>query len=226
ELNDEVAFHLQMLADEHRRRGLSETEAQRAAAREFGGAMQVKERYRDERSLPGIETFIQDARYAVRTLVKARAFTLTALVTLALGIGANTAIFSVVNAVLLRPLAYPQPDRILQLVWRNGGGEYVRHTGARYLFFRAEMRSFDALAAWRGPTGFNLATGSSAEYVLAMPVSNEYFTVFGVQPSFGAGFTADHDRAGGQNAAVLSHALWARLFGANPSVVGTMLTLG
>jgi putative ABC transport system permease protein len=226
ELDDEVGFHLEMLIDEHRRRGMSAEDARRLALREFGGIVQMKESYRDERSLPWLETLIQDARYGIRTLFRAPAFTLAALVTLALGIGANTAIFSVVNAVLLRPLPYPDAGRLVHLVWRGQNYETVRHTGRRYLFFRDTLKSVDALAAWRGPTGFNLATGDTAEYVTAMPVSKEYFQVFGVQPMYGSAFSADHDRPEGPDAALLSHALWMRLFGGSPSVVGTSLTLG
>jgi predicted permease len=176
--------------------------------------------------MPRIETILHDLRYGARTLLRTPAFTFAALVTLALGIGANTAIFSVVNAVLLRPLPYPEPERIVQLVRRNAGGDNPAQTGLRYLFFRDHMRSFDAIAAWRGTTGFNLATGDSAEYVKAMPVSKEYFPVFGVRLPFGEPFRDEHDRAGGPDAVILSHGLWTRLFGANPAAVGTTVTLG
>jgi predicted permease len=173
-----------------------------------------------------IETILQDVNYGARTLLRAPGFTAAALVTLALGIGANTAIFSVVNAVLLRPLPYPEPHRIVQLVRRNTGGDNPGQTGLRYLFFRDNMRSVDALAAWRGPTGFNLAAGDSAEYVRAMPISKEFFPVFGVRLVYGEPFRDEHDRIGGPDAVVLSHRLWTRQFGGNPAVVGTTVTLG
>jgi putative ABC transport system permease protein len=176
--------------------------------------------------MSAIETILQDVRYGVRMLLRTPGFTCAALVTLALGIGANTAIFSVVNAVLLRPLPYPEPERIVQLVRRNTGGDNPGQTGLRYLFFRDTMRSFDAMAAWRGTTGFNLATGDSAEYVRAMPVSKEFFPVFGVRLAYGEPFGDEHDRPGGPDAVVLGHGLWTRLFGANPAVVGTTITLG
>jgi putative ABC transport system permease protein len=188
--------------------------------------MQIKETYREQRSLPWLETFIQDVRYGARTLMRAPVFTLAALVTLSLGIGANTAVFSVVNAVLLRPLAYQEPERMVQLVRRSKGGDGTGFRGAEYLFFRDNMKSVDALAAWRSPTGFNLASGDSAEYVKAMPVSKEFFQVFGVRAEYGDTFGVEHDRIGGPDVAVLGNGLWTRLFGANPSVVGTAVSLG
>ncbi len=174
-----------------------------------------------------LETFLQDTRYAVRSLLRTPTFTIASLATLALGIGANTAIFSVVDAVLLRPMPYPHPERIVQLVRRTeSSGENMGHTGLRYMFFRDNLRSFDAVAAWRGLTGFNLATGDTAEYVKAMPVSKEFFDVFGVRPLYGETFTDVHDRAGGVDAVVLSYGLWTRLFGGSRSAVGSTVTLG
>ena len=173
-----------------------------------------------------METLVQDARYGIRSLLRTPAFTVAALVALALGIGANAAIFSVVNAVLLRPLPYPEPDRIADLVRRMKGGEGSSHTGAHYIAFRDNMKSFEALAAWRGTTGFNLVAGDSAEYVRAMPASKEYFQVFGVRPAFGDGFGVEHDRPGGPDGVVLSYGLFARLFAANPAIIGSSVQLG
>ena len=168
----------------------------------------------------------RDAQYGCRILWRSPGYAASVILTIALGIGLNVAIFSTVYAVLWRSLPYPDAGRLVHLVWRGQSYETVRHTGRRYLFFRDTLKSVDALAAWRSPTGFNLATADTAEYVTAMPVSKEYFQVFGVQPMYGSAFSADHDRPEGPDAALLSHALWMRLFGGSPSVVGTSLTIG
>ena len=172
-----------------------------------------------------MDSLLQDIRYAARSLAKSPGFTAAALLTLALGIGANTAIFSVVHSVLLKPLPYPEPDRIVQLVRRTPGGIADGQTGRRYLFFR-DHADVVAMAAWRGATGINMATGSSAEFVRAMPVSREFFDVFGVRPALGGPFTTEHDRAGGPDAVILGHGLWTRQFGADPGVIGRMVLLG
>jgi putative ABC transport system permease protein len=172
------------------------------------------------------ETLVQDIRYGLRTLLRTPGFTLAALLTIALGIGANTAIFSVVNAVLLRPLPYPEPDRLVQLLRASPGSIEEGQTGRRYLFFRDATQSVSSMAAWRYPTGFNLATGDGAEFVRAMGVSREFFDVFGVHPAIGQAFSAEQDTVGGPDAAILSHALWRRLFGSNPGAVGGTILLG
>ena len=226
DLDDEVNFHLEMLVQQHMRAGLTPDAARASARRSFGGVTQMKETYRDQRSLPLVEAFLQDVRYGTRGLLRTPAFTIAAMLTLALGIGANAAIFSVVNAVLLRPMPYPEPNRILQMVRRYPQEEGAAQTGLRYLFFRESMRSFEALAAWRNPTGFNLATGDSAEFVKAMPVSKEFFPVFGVQPLYGQAFHDDQDQTGGPDVAILGYGIWKRLFGGDPSIVGNAVTLG
>jgi putative ABC transport system permease protein len=226
ELDDEVRFHLDMTAEKYQRGGMSADEALRAARREFGGVMQVKEAYRDQRGLPWMETLIQDARYGIRSLLHTPAFTLAALLTLALGIGANTAIFSVVDAVLLRPLPYPEPDRIVALMRRHPEGEWNRHTGRRYLEFRDHLHGVDGVAAWLGSSGVNLVTGDTAEFVRVMRVSSEFFPVFGVPPAIGQAFTREQDVSGGPAVVILGDELWRRTFGADPGVIGRSILLG
>jgi putative ABC transport system permease protein len=218
DLDDEVRFHLDMLASDYLREGMSADEARAAARRSFGGVLQMKEAYRDQRSLPVIETLLQDARYGVRTLLRTPGFTVAALLTLALGIGANSAIFSVINAVLLRPLPFPQPQKLVRFERRYPGSYGSNQDGRRYLFFRDNLRSVEALAAFTGLGSFNLVVGDRSEYVSALAVSKEYLDVFGIHPAQGVGFTEEHDRIGGPDVAIISHALWQRHFGGHPAV--------
>src|SRR5688572_397617 len=168
---------------------------------------------------------LQDVRYGLRTLRRSPGFTGAALLTLALGIGANTAIFSVVNAVLLRPLPYREPEALVQLVRSYQSGPAAGQDGRRYLFFRDHLRSLDALAAYRGAGSVNMVRGDRAEFVSISQISKEYFTVFGVQPALGQTFGAEHDVASGPAVAILSHALWQRSFGANHEVVGSSIVI-
>jgi predicted permease len=225
DLDDEVRFHLDMLIERHVREGMSPDDARAAALRAFGGVTQMKEAYRDQRGLPSVEMLAQDARYGIRSLLRSPGFTAAALLTLAAGIGANSAIFSVVNAVLLRPLPYADPHEIVQMVRRFPGGEADRQDGVRYLFFRDHLRSVEALAAYRGAGSFNLVSGERAEYVNALEISKEYFTVFGVRPEIGQPFGDEHDRVGGPDVVILSHGFWRRHFGGDPSVTGRSLML-
>jgi putative ABC transport system permease protein len=223
-LDDEVRFHVEMLAADYERRGLAPEAARAAAARQFGGVIQMKEAYRDQRGLPFVETLVQDVRYGVRALLRTPGFTLAALLTLALGIGANSAIFSVVNAVLLQPLPYEAPERIVQL-HRQGNGVWAGQTGHRYLFHRDHMTTVEALAAWRN-TAFNLVARDHAEHVPALAVSKEYFAVFSGTPLHGRTFDALEDAVHGPDAVVLGHGIWQRMFAGDPAVVGSAISLG
>ena len=180
---------------------------------------------RDQRVQPALETLLQDLRYGARMLRRSPGFTGAALITLALGIGANSAIFSVVNAVLLRPLPYKQPEAMMQLVRWYPNGPAVGQDGRRYLFFRDNLRSVEALAAYRGAGSVNMVRGDRAEFVSVAQVSKEYFTVFGVQPALGQPFGAAEDAVGGPAVAILGHAIWQRSFGARPEVIGSMIQI-
>ena len=168
---------------------------------------------------------LQDVRYGLRTLRRSPGFTGAALLTLALGIGANAAIFSVVNAVLLRPLPYREPEALVQLVRTYQHGPAAGQDGRRYLFFRDHLRSVEALAAYRGAGSVNMVRGDRAEFVSISQISKEYFAVFGVQPALGQPFGPEHDVAAGPAVAILSHALWQRSFGANPDVIGSSIVI-
>lgn len=222
QLDDEVEFHLEMLAQQHMKNGMSGSDARAAARRAFGGVIQMKEEYRAQRGLPLVETLMQDVRYGIRTLARTPGFTLAALLTLALGIGANSAIFSVVNAVLLQPIPYEGADRIVEMY---RGGHSNRHSFSRYAFFREHMTSFDALAAWR-LTSFNLVAGDQAEYVSGSAVSHEYFRVIGGRPLHGRTFEAAEDVPNGPDVVILRHELWQRVFAGDPAVLGRSVQLG
>ncbi len=163
-----------------------------------------------------------DLRYGARILLKKPGFTLIAVLTLALGIGANTAIFSVVNAVLLRPLPFPDADRLL-FVGQSFRGDGPMGTGEpKFLFWREQSQSFEAMACYSSYGGArgNLAGGNEAEYLQGMRVSEDFFRVFGVSPALGRAFTKAEDTPGGEQAAILSDGLWQRRFGGNKELIG------
>jgi putative ABC transport system permease protein len=169
---------------------------------------------------------IQDLRYGLRMLGKNLGFTAVAVLTLALGIGANTAIFSLVNAVLIRPLPYPEPGRLVHALWQfqDGTAEWV--SGTEFVFWKEHSRVFESVAAVElFPSGFNLAAGERPEYVKTLGVSRDFFRTLGVPPFLGRAFSVDEDRPKGPNAVILSCGLWQRRFGSDPGVVGRNVTL-
>ena len=224
DLNDELQFHLSMTEEQLRRDGMSADAARREARVRVGGLTQVAEAYRDQRGLPIAETLLQDLRYAVRTLARTPGFTLAALVTLALGIGANTAIFSVVNTVLLRPLPYKDPGRLVMIGDRGADGSPVNVGYATFHDLRDRSRTLSEMAAVRSwnPT---LAGGGEAERLSAMRVTWNYFAMLGVAPALGRGFTAAEDRPEQWHVVLLSDGLWRRRFGADPDVVGRTVSM-
>lgn len=165
-------------------------------------------------------TVWQDLRYAIRVLAKSPGFTLVAVLTLALGIGANTAIFTVVYGVLLRPLPFPEPDRIVQLAESYKAlSDEMGVTAKQLESLREYGKLFEHIAGYTD-VGFNLATGNEAEHVRGVPASAEYFQVLGVHPALGRDFLSEEDRGDGQRVAILSHSLWTRHFGGDSGVIG------
>jgi len=168
----------------------------------------------------------QDLRYGARMLRKNPGFTLIAVVTLALGIGANTAIFSVVNAVLLRPLQYADPDRLVQ-VWQNfpqSGANQVTVSAPEFLDYKDQNRVFERIAAFR-PQGFTLTGGAEPELIFGIRISADLFPALGVTPALGRTFLPEEDQIGGPRAVILSHGLWRRRFGSDTTLIGKSLTL-
>jgi putative ABC transport system permease protein len=224
ELDEELRSYVELLTEEKVRRGLGVEEARRASLIEVGGVEQVKERVREVRAGATMTTLLRDVRYGARSLRKSPAFTAVAVITLALGIGANTAIFSVVNAVLLRPLPYPNAGRIAAIQELNEKGSRVQVTAANFLDWRRQNTVFEHLAAILTRPS-NLNAGDEAEQINLAMTSAEFFEVFGVRPESGRFFLPEDEKAGHAPVAVISHGLWQRRFGGDPSAVGKSVTL-
>src|SRR5215471_12658239 len=174
-----------------------------------------------------METIFKDIRYGIRSLLKRPAFTAIALITLALGIGANTAIFSLVNAVLIRPLPFAEPDRLVW-VWGNirNGGNRASVSPLDFLDYRNQNQTFEQLAAVISvPISANLTGSGDPDRLTAAAVTGNYFQVFGVQPELGRTFTLANEQSGNDQVVVLSHKLWQRRFGGDPAIVNRKITL-
>jgi putative ABC transport system permease protein len=226
ELDEELRFHLEREMEQNRARGMDAGEARRAALVSFGGVERVKEECRDVRGGRWIDTVRQDLRYGFRLLWQKPGFTVMAVLALALGIGANTAIFSVVNGVLLRPLPYAQPDR-LALIWTAATDNRTQEGSSSYpdiADWRAENHVFEDVASFRG-IGFNLTGVGEPERIDGAYVSANFFSLLRVSPRLGRSFRPEEDRPGGERVVLLSHGLWQRRFGGDPKIVGQILTL-
>jgi predicted permease len=171
-----------------------------------------------------METLIQDVKYAVRTLARNRGFTIVAVLTLALGIGANTALFSVANGVLLNPLPFPAPDQLVALYANRVSFERASISYPNFLDWQRDNRSFSSMAAFR-QDDFNLTGAGEAEHIRGEMVSADFFATLGVKLTQGRFFTADEDRIGGAPVVLISAGLWARKFGLSPNVVGQRIAL-
>ena len=232
ELTEQMRFHLERQIAENLAAGMSPQEARRAARLDFGGVEQVKERCRDTRRVRPFEDLISDLRFAGRMLRRSPAFTAVAVLTLALGIGANTAIFQLLDAVRLRtvPVKDPQGLALVQLADRTGwrGSQatwYPALTNPIWERFRDSQDAFSGALAWAN-NGFDLSPGGEARLAQGLFVSGDFFRVLGVQPLMGRLFTAGDDRRGcGLPGAVISYQFWQRELGGNGSVVGSKLTL-
>jgi predicted permease len=167
----------------------------------------------------------QDLRFGARMLWKNPAFTLIAVLTLALGVGANTAIFSIVNAVLLRPLAYPESERLVEIGRAFDGGSAGALNEPKFVFLRDNAQSFDAITGIQGGSDLYLSDGSEAEYVGNLSVTADFFRTLGVAPAIGRGFTAEEDSPAGARVAILGDGLWRQRFGADAGIVGRNISL-
>ena len=229
ELADELESHLQMHIEDNLRCGMNAAEARRQAIIKLGGIEQTKENYRERRGIRWFETLLQDVRFGLRLLCKNPGFTAVAVLTLGLGIGANTAIFSVVNAILLRPLPLADPGRIM-VVWHRPpqkifpGVESFAVSPANYLDWRSQNHVFDQMAAI-GFRNLNLAGIGQPESVAGAAVSADFFSVLGVRPSAGRSFVAADDQLGSGKVVVVSYAFQRSHFGSDENLLGRMIKL-
>jgi predicted permease len=230
----EMQAHIDHAVDDLMASGLTRREAVRAARRRFGNPAAIREEIYEMNSLPVLDVLSRDLRYGVRMLRKTPAFTLIALVTLAAGIGVNTAVFTVVNALLFVPLPFPQPERLATLLTVSSsetGGTFKRPQGldgGTFIALRDNAKTIDVAVQGSGGwgVGVNMIAGENrAANVKQSRVSADYFKVLGIPPFMGREFTADEDRPGGPAVAVLSHALWTRVFNGNPHIVGSAISL-
>src|SRR2546429_411734 len=199
DLDREVRSHFQMLVDERIRAGMGRKEAERAARMELGGAEQVKEQVREEQLGHWLHSVVSDCRFGLRQLAKNRGFTLTVVLTLALSVGANTAIFSLVNALLLKSLPYAHPERMGTIYTRIAGSSEAsdkRHNvnGEQWELLRDNVPALISAVSGGGTSGVNLKAGSHVEYVHAGRVSAHYFDVLALEPVLGRNFLEDEDR--------------------------------
>src|SRR6266481_3400306 len=218
ELSDEVRFHLERQIEENVASGMPREEARRAALREFGGVEQVKEECRDARRVNFLENLVLDLRYGLRSLRKSPSFTIFAVAVLALGIAASTAIFSIADTTLFRPLPYRDADRLV-IVWEDGSTYgFPRNTPAPGNFsdWKSRNQVFDDMAAVSFGGSFTLIGEGNPEELRGRGATANLFSVLGVSPALGRDFRPDDDDPGAPHVAILSHGLWMRRFGADP----------
>ncbi|MFZ0884007.1 MAG: ABC transporter permease [Candidatus Acidiferrales bacterium] len=229
EMDSELRFHLEARAADLERNGVSRQEALRRARLEFGGVDKTKEECREVRGTHLVETLLQDWRYGLRTMLRAPGFTATAVIVLALGIGANTAIFSVVNAVLLRPLPFDQPDRLVQL-WHAPpqasfpGIKEFAVSPANFIDWRNQSQAFDGMSAY-GFGRYTLTGSGEPEAIRTFAGTIGLFSILRVRPLLGRDFRDDEYQPGHDHEVVLSYKLWRGRFGANPEIVGKNIEL-
>ena len=217
ELDAEIASHLDFAIEENIKRGMSPDEARRAALVKFGGVEQAKQQHREARGLPALEILWQDLRYAARTLRRDRSFALLAIVILAVGIGATTAMFSIIHAVLLEPLAYQDPDRVVLLTRGI--------TPVRFDEMKAASRSYTELGAFSGVEHFTFSGMGEPEVLNGARVSGNFLHILGVSPLQGRGFLEQEDKLGAPAVVMISAEFWQSRFNRDPSAIGKSLIL-
>ena len=227
DLDDEIRFHIERETEKNLRSGMSPEEALRRARLAFGSLRRMREEHRESRGNGWLEDALADARYGFRALLRNPVIATTAVLTLALGIGANTAIFSVVSAVILRPLPFPASDRLMKLSEDNAeeGWHQQVVAPANFLDWKARVHAFQDVAAYT-PGGHTTLTGQGDPVMLHNAnVSGSFFQVLGVPPARGRGFTEEETWRNGAHVAVISDRMWRARFGADPAAVGRIIAL-
>src|SRR5438552_1656227 len=226
EMSEELRFHLEKQIEDNIKAGMTPKEARYTAVRSFGGVEQIKEECRDMRRTRLIEELWQDLRYALRMIRRSPGFTAVAVLALGIGIGANTAIFSVVDAVLLRPLPFPQPGRLV-MAWENKPALGIRKNVVsfpNYQDWRDQNRVFESISPLKS-TAVTLTGDQEAAMFEGAVVSASLFPMLGTKPIAGRVFLPEEDRPGANRVVVMSRSLWQNRFGADTTVVGRELLL-
>src|SRR5258708_22090672 len=225
DLSEEIQTHLEEKIEELVASGMPRKEATAAARREFGNVTLVEQDSRTVWRWPSVEDFFMDIRYGLRTLARNPSFTAVAVLTLSLGIGANTAIFGVMNAVLLRPLPFKQPSRLVMLF--EGipklGFPKMGFSAPDFAVFGRAQKSFESVGVYQNKY-LNISGDREPERLMAARISSSVFPMLGAEPMLGRAFTIEED-APGQNVVILSYGLWQRRFGADPGIIGRNLEL-
>jgi predicted permease len=224
ELDDELRFDLERRIEANLAAGMTRKEAEMTAKRDFGSVDLTKEECRDERGTRWLEDLWQDVRFGLRMLRKNPGFTAIAILTLALGIGANTAIFSVVNGVLLNPLPYPEPAQLVTIHESKPNFATGSISYPNFRDWHRDNKTFSAMAAIR-PNSFSLTGTGEAEQVRALLVTSDFFPMLGMKPLMGRTFTPGEDEIGVGDVVMISAGLWARKFGSSPDILGRTVTL-
>src|SRR3989440_8881359 len=225
ELDAELQAHLELLAEENIRRGMSPADARYAARREFGGVEQPKELHRDQRSIPFLDELLQDLRFALRALAKRPGFALVAILTLALGIGSTTAVFSVVDRILFRSLPYPHDERLVSFGDKAPfeANEFV--LGPDYVDWKKAQTPFEAVTSFvPGGADCDLTERNPVRLKCAL-VESTFLPTFGIQPFLGRNFTSEEDRPNGARVALITYGLWRSRFASDRNLPGRTISL-
>ena len=225
DIDEEMRAHIEMETEANRALGMSPDEARRSAAKSFGNLGSIRDLAYEVKGGGLIETFWQDVRYSARMLIKHPGFALIAVFTITLGIGANTAIFSIVNAVLLRPFPYQQPEQLVMVGESTGGGGRNAVSYPNFVDWQHQNTVFDAVSVMRSNENYNLTGAGEPERLQGRLVSAGFFTILGIKPLLGRDFLPEDDRGGATPSVILSHAFWSRKFGNDTGVVGRQITL-